>query len=110
MTSNDPSEERIIYRKRFQSIVLDFRGKITFTRFDFCEFVKCTLLIDAATAQLAFTNCVFRDCNIDQLRPDEGRGLFAMNNFFDRPIDERRADFERRLAEALAARKPADRR
>jgi hypothetical protein len=28
-----------------------------------------------------------------------------MDNFFDRPLDERRADFEIRLAQALAARK-----
>jgi hypothetical protein len=28
-----------------------------------------------------------------------------MDKFFDRPLDERRADFEIRLAHALAARK-----
>jgi len=65
------------------------------------------LLIDIATQQLAFTTCVFKDCNIDQLRSDEKRGLYAVNNVFDRPIDERRADFEKRLAQVLAARKEA---
>jgi hypothetical protein len=105
MTSIDPPEERVIYRDRFQSVEFDFRGKFVFARYDCCEFVKCTLLIDAATEQLAFTACVFRDCNIDELRSDEKRGLYAVNNVFDRPIDERRADFERRLAQALRARK-----
>jgi len=28
-----------------------------------------------------------------------------MDNFFDRPLDERRAEFEIRLAQTLAARK-----
>lgn len=105
MTVIDPPEERVIYRERFQSVQFDFRGKFIFARFDCCKFVTCTLLIDAATQQLAFTDCAFKDCNIDQLRADENRGLYAVNNFFDRPINERRADFEKRLARALAARK-----
>jgi hypothetical protein len=105
MSTVDPLEERVIYRERSQSVQFDFRGKIVFTRFDCCEFVMCTLLIDAATQQLAFTACVFKDCNIDQLQSDEDRGLYAVNNFFDRPINERRSDFEKRLAQALAGRK-----
>jgi hypothetical protein len=36
-------------------------------RWDRCEFAKCTLLIDRASEQLAFTECVFRDCHIDSL-------------------------------------------
>ena len=91
--------------KRFQAYQFDFRGKITFTRFDRCEFVKCTLLIDHGTEQLAFTKCVFKDCNIDKLEPDEKRGLYVRDNFFDRPLEERRAELEHRLAQALAARK-----
>ena len=67
--------------------------------------MKCTLLIDNATEQLAFTECVFKDCNIDKLEQDEARGLYVIDNFFDRPLDERRAEFEIRLAQALAARK-----
>ena len=105
MTAIDPPEERVIYRDRFQSVEFDFRGKFVFARYDCCEFVKCMLLIDAATQQLAFTSCVFRDCNIDELRSDGKRALYALNNVFERPIDERRADFERRLAQALTARK-----
>jgi hypothetical protein len=31
--------------------------------------------------------------------------LYVMHNFFDRPLDERRAEFEVRLAQALAGRK-----
>jgi hypothetical protein len=51
----------------------------------------------------AFTSCVFKDCNIDKLEPDEERGLYVKDNFFDRPLEERRAEFERRLAQVLAA-------
>ena len=99
------TEERVIWRERFQAEYFDFRGKSLFTRFDCCEFVKCTLLIDHSTEQLAFTECVFKDCNIDKLEPDEERGLYVRDNFFDRPLDERRAALENRLAQALAARK-----
>jgi hypothetical protein len=67
--------------------------------------VKCTLLIDPDTEQLAFTGCVFKDCNIDKLQPDESRGLYVMDNSFYRPLEERRAEFEIRLAQALAGRK-----
>ena len=93
--SQGPPEERVIYRERFQARHFDFRGKIALTRFDRCEFVKCTLLIE----------CVFKDCNIDKLEQDEERGLYVRDNFFDRPLEERRAELENRLAQALAARK-----
>jgi hypothetical protein len=102
MTADDPPDERVIYRVRFQGAYFDFRGKSIFTRYDCCEFVKCTLLIDHATEQLAFTACVFKDCNIAKLQPDEARGLYVIDNFFDRPLDERRAEFEIRLAQTLA--------
>jgi hypothetical protein len=105
MSSAEPQDERVIYRERFQGVYLDFRGKSIFARYDRCEFVKCTLLIDRATEQLAFTACVFKDCNIDKLERDEERGLYVMDNFFDRPLNERRAKFEDKLAEVLAARK-----
>jgi hypothetical protein len=101
----DPSEERVIYSERFQGVHFDFRGKSIFTRYDRCEFVKCTLLIDQSTEQLAFTTCVFKDCNIDKMEPDGARGFYVIDNFFDRPLDQRRADFEVRLAQALATRK-----
>jgi hypothetical protein len=104
----DPPDERVIYSERFQGEYFDFRGKSIFTRYDRCEFAKCTLLIDHSTEQLAFTACVFKDCNIDQLQPDEARGLYVRDSFFDRPLDERRADFDNRLAQALAARKTKD--
>src|SRR5438874_10684438 len=98
------AEERILWRERYQAQHFDFRGKIVFARFDCCEFVKCTLLIDRGTGQLAFTECVFKDCNIDKLETDQERGLYTRDNFFDRPLAERRADFENRLAQSLAAR------
>jgi len=105
VTKDPLPEERVIWRKRFRAEYFDFRGKSLFTRFDGCEFVECTLLIDRDTEQLAFTECVFKDCNIEKLEQDEQRGLYARNNFFDRPLAERRADFEKRLAQALATRK-----
>lgn len=105
MNLDDPQDECVIYRERFQGMHFDFRGKSCFTRYDRCEFAKCTLLIDHATEQLAFTACVFQDCNTDRLQPDEARGFYVIDNFFDRPLDERRAEFEIRLAQALAARK-----
>jgi hypothetical protein len=105
MKQDDPPDERVIYRNRFQGVQFDFRGKSIFARYDRCEFVKCTLLIDQSTEQLAFTACVFKDCNIDELRQDEGRGLFVVDNFFDRQLEQRRAEFEANLAQALAARK-----
>jgi hypothetical protein len=105
MSLAEPQDERVIYRERFQGVYLDFRGKSIFARYDRCEFVKCTLLIDRATEQLAFTACVFKDCNIDKLERDEERGLYVMDNFFDCPLEERRAEFENKLAEVLAARK-----
>lgn len=105
MNSDGPTEERVIWRERFQARHFDFRGKSIFTRFDGCEFVKCTLLIDHETEQLTVTECVFKDCNIDKLEGDEERGLYVRDNFFDRPLDERRAEFENRLAQALAARR-----
>lgn len=103
--SYSPMEERVIYRERFQAVHFDFRGKTIFIRYDGCEFVKCTLLIDHATEQLVFTDCVFKDCNIDKLAQDEARGLYARDNFFDRPLQERRAEFDLKLSQALAARK-----
>jgi hypothetical protein len=105
MNSDAPPDERVIYRERFQGVYFDFRGKSIFARYDRCEFVKCTLLIDRATEQLAFTECVFKDCNINNLQSDEERGLYVKYNFFARPLDERRAEFEVRLAQALAGRK-----
>ena len=88
MSAGDPPDERVIYRNRFQGAYFDFRGKSIFTRYDRREFVKCTLLIDHSTEQLAFTACVFKDCNIYKLHPDEARGLHVTDNFFDRPLDE----------------------
>jgi len=104
MTRDRLPDERVIWRKRFQTECLDFRGKSLFTRFDGCEFVKCTLLIDRDTEQLAFTGCVFEDCNIDHLEQDQQRGLYARDNVFDRPLAERRADFDKKLAQALGDR------
>jgi hypothetical protein len=100
----DLLEERVFWQETFFSETFDFRGRTQFSRFDNCTFVKCTLLIDHATEHLAFTGCTFKDCNIDQIEPDEARAIEARDNFFDRPLEMRRTDFEKRLAEVLAER------
>jgi hypothetical protein len=86
--SGGPTEERIIWRTRFQAQIFDFRGKAVLARFDCCEFVKCTLLIDHGTEQLAFTECAFTDCNVDRLQSDEERRLYVRNNVFHRPLEK----------------------
>jgi hypothetical protein len=40
MSRDDPPDERVIYRERFQGVHFDFRGKSIFTRYDRCEFVN----------------------------------------------------------------------
>ena len=105
MNREGPPEERVLWSERFQGLHFDFQGKIMFTRFDCCEFVKCTLLIDHETEQLAFTGCVFKDCNLDWLEQDEARGLYVKDNIFERPVKEKQAEFDNKLSEALAARK-----
>jgi hypothetical protein len=103
-------EERVIYHVRFQGTLLDFRGRTCFQRYDCCEFVKATVLIDETTQSLAFTNCTFEDCNIDELRSNEDIALIARDNTFKVPIEERRVEFEKRLADALARRTDRERR
>jgi len=88
MGSDDPPGRARDLLRTLSGAHFDFGGKSIFTRYDRCEFVKCTLLIDHATEQLAFTTCVFKDCNIDKLQSDEARGLYAKDNFFDRPLEE----------------------
>lgn len=103
-------EERIVYRERLQGAVLDFRGRTCFQRYDCCEFVKVTILIDETTQALAFTNCIFEDCNIDRLVSSEDRSLIARYNKFKAPIERRRSEFEKRLTDALARRADRERR
>lgn len=105
---SDAHEERIFWDETFHSETFDFRSQINFARFDGRVFVKCSLLLDHGTEQLAFTGCVFKDCNIDHLDSDEARGIRSENNLFDRPIEERRRDFEKRLAEMVIARTKRD--
>ncbi len=102
---NELREERVFWREQFFGQTFDFRSRIMFSRFDGCVFVDCTLLVDSGTEQLAFTECTFKDCSIDQLLVDEARGLIARDNIFDRPLNERKADFDQRLAAALGVRK-----
>lgn len=98
-------EDRTFYEQSFFGATFDFRSRILFSRFDACEFVDCKILIDASTEQLSFTNCVFENCDLDGLAPDEARALIVHNNKFDeRPAAERKADLEEGLAKALAKR------
>jgi hypothetical protein len=98
---SDLREERVFWRETFHARTFDFRGRINFSRFDGCTFVTCTLLIDHGTEQLAFTDCTFKDFNFTGIEGDDVRGILVQNNFFDRPIEERRLDFKKRLAAAL---------
>jgi hypothetical protein len=97
-------EERVIYAERFQARTLDFRGRLAFARYDECAFVKCKVLIDDQTENLAITNCTFEDCNIDELQAAPDRAVVVDGNVFKAPIEIRNADLDRRLAEALSAK------
>lgn len=110
MKTIDLGEERVFWRETYHARTFDFKSRMLFWRFDACTFVDCLLLIDASTEQLSFTQCIFKDCNIDHIEADEVRGLIARNNFFDRPIALRKAEFDQRLATAVNARRNPSRR
>lgn len=110
MNEFEDFEERVIYKQRFQETVLDYRARTCFQRYDCCEFVNATILIDEMTRALAFTNCTFEDCNIDRLTSDEARTLIFRDNTFKAPIEQRRSEFEKRLEHALAKRSDRERR
>jgi hypothetical protein len=99
-----PAEERVFWQDIYLAETFDFRSRIIFVRYDGCTFVNCKLLFDAETEQVAFTDCVFQDCNIDRLECDNARGIRAENNRFERPIEIRRQEFGKRLDEAIKAR------
>jgi len=101
----DLGEERVFWRETYHARTFDFKSRMLFWRFDACTFVDCSLLIDSGTEQLSFTQCIFKDCNIDHIEVDEVRGLIARDNFFDRPIALRKAELDQRLANALSARR-----
>jgi hypothetical protein len=94
-------EERVFWQEIYHGRTFDFTSRLNFTRFDDCIFVDCILLFDDGTEQLALTNCTFKDCNIDRIDEDAIRGIRSENNTFDRPIALRKADLDKRLAEAL---------
>ncbi|WP_439924449.1 hypothetical protein [Nitrobacter sp. JJSN] len=100
------NEERVVWNEVFHAETFDFRSQINFRRYDECIFVKCTLLMDAETEQIAFTGCTFKDCNMDSIDADEARGIVSKDNTFERPLDEQRKDFEERLAAVLSQRMP----
>lgn len=52
------------------------------------------LLIDEGTEELAFTGCTFQDCNVDRIEQDERRRIISKGNLFDRPLDEKRKEFD----------------
>ncbi|CEG06963.1 hypothetical protein BN961_00344 [Afipia felis] len=94
-------EERVFWQEAYLGRTFDFRSQLNFTRFDDCVFVDCILLLDEGTEQLSFTSCTFKDCNIDKIEDNVIRGILSENNTFHRPIAARKADFDKRLAEAL---------
>ena len=98
------NEERVVWNEVFYAEIFDFRSRLNFCRYDECTFVRCTLLIDHATEQLAFTGCTFKDCNIDHIDADEARGIVSRDNTFHRPLEERRKEFDDHLAAVLRKR------
>ena len=94
--------ERVVFQQRYQGETFDFNGSLVFTRFDCCQFVKCNILIDEQTENLAFTACEFEECNITDLHSDVQRTLIARNNVFKLPLEVRQSEFDKRLADALA--------
>jgi hypothetical protein len=100
------NEERVVWNEVFYSENFDFRSRLNFQRYDECIFVRCKLLMDDGTEQLAFTSCTFKDCNIDRIDANEARGIVCRDNTFDRPLEDQRKDFEERLATALRKRPP----
>lgn len=97
-------EERVIWNEVFYGETFDLRGRINYLRYDECIFVKCMLLMDKATEQVAFTRCTFKDCNVDQIDTDESRAIISSENTFERPLDEQRREFDERLAALLRER------
>ncbi|RYF38530.1 MAG: hypothetical protein EOO38_24625 [Cytophagaceae bacterium] len=102
-------EERVIYLKRFQGRTFDFRDQLLFARYDECEFVRCTILMDHTTGSLAFTNCSFEECNLTELKSIADQSLFASGNNFKLPIEVRKANLHNRLIEAITANSKSQR-
>jgi len=98
------NEERVVWSEVFYAETFDFRTRLNFCRYNECTFVRCTLLIDHGTEQLAFTGCTFKDCNIDHIDADEARGIVSRDNTFDRPLEGRRKEFDDHLAAVLRKR------
>ena len=71
------NEERVVWSEVFYAETFDFRSRLNFCRYDDCTFVRCTLLFDDGTEQIAFSGCTFKDCNIDPLDADEARGIVS---------------------------------
>jgi hypothetical protein len=49
--------------------------------------------MDGGTGELAFTDCVFKNCNIVRPESDEEARLVHAINFIDRRLVERRVEF-----------------
>jgi hypothetical protein len=98
------TDERVVWSETFYAETFDFRGRMQFCRFDECTFIRCTLLLDEATEQIAFTHCIFKDCSIDHLDSDKARGIDSIGNTFDKPLAEKRKEFDDHLATILRKR------
>lgn len=98
------NEERVSWNQVFYAETFDFCSQMNFRRYDECIFVRCTLLMDDGTEQIAFTRCTFKDCNVDSIEADESRGIICRDNIFDRPLEEQAKEFNERLTAALSRR------
>jgi hypothetical protein len=70
------NEERVVWSEVFYAETFDFRSRLNFCRYDECTFVRCTLLIDHATEQLAFTGCTFKVATLITSMPTRRATLF----------------------------------
>ena len=97
------NEERVIWSEIFYAETFDFRSRLNFCRYDECTFVRCTLLIDRGT-ETRIHRLHVQGRNIDHIDADEARGIVSKDNTFDRPLEEKRKDFDDRLAAVLNKR------
>jgi len=97
-------EECVFWNETYYAETFDFRGRVNLRRYDECSFIKCTIFIDEGTEELAFTGCTFQNCNVDRIEQDEWRRIISKGNLFDRPLDEKRQEFDDQLAAALRNR------
>jgi hypothetical protein len=75
----------------------DFEERVSF---DGCEFIERNLPGDHGTAQPALPNACLKPATSTGWSRTPCARLYVRDNLFDRPLDQRRAEFEKRLTNA----------